>query len=377
MYRKIPGGPIRAVVTSVLMLVVGACGGHSGGGGGNNNNSIYCDDETDCPVGWVCESNVCVQRSDAGVEPDAEIKEPDIAVDPTSVDFGSALLGVPVQETVTIRNLGNADLTILSITLEDDGDAGEFAAQPVGTINQVIAPNADMTVSVELTNLDQYANNGRLLIVSDDPDEALVQVPLLSELKGNGDLRTCVMLDDSFTTDCATAPERIDYGTLSYGAIASKDVALTNRGDGNNPLVISDIYVTNGTGHGALFDLTFYEAVQDATGLSYVELTDFPNQSYLLGVDDGQGDPEVMIVRVTFEALVDGRPVPAEHLTIETNDLQQPTYAIPFAGDVLCPPDTYNYDGQPGCEYSCSITNGGPRCVTAWTTTATETSTRA
>ena len=348
---------ICAVATLVAGLLAGACGGNNSGPG-NNNSSIYCETEDQCPPGWECAANVCVQR-DGGAPPDVVEGTPDITVEPATVDFGSALLGVAVSETVTIRNDGNGPLTIFSISLEDDGGIGEITATPTGALNRVLQPTETMTVTVELTNLDETANAGRLLISSDDPDEALVQVNLLSELKGNSDVMTCVMESTAFTTDCVENPEVIDFGTLSFDASGFARVAITNQGDGNMPLVIDDIYVSNGSGHANLFHLEFLEVVESATGLAYQPVTTFPADAYLLSSDDGVGAPEVLLVQVRFQATLDGQPVPAEDLIIETNDPLEPAYAIPFQGNILCPADHYDYDNQPGCEYQCSITNGG------------------
>ena len=347
----------RLGVLFAVAVFVAGCGGKTGRG--STDAAMWCETTDQCPPGYECLGNMCVPIPDAEVEPDAPLV-PDIEVNPDTLDFGSPLLGVPVTLVATINNVGDADLTIYSILLEEDDGVFEYVAQPTGTLNEVIPPGGSLQVSVELINVDAEIDTGRLLINSNDPDEAMVQVDLISDLKGAVNLATCVMLSDTLFSNCVTNPEIIDYGTMAYDTVDSSDVSIYNVGDGNRPLVISDVYVTNFTGHANLFTLTFFRFVEDPNNPGqYIEeeLTDFPNQPFHLNIDDGQGVPEAMLVRVEFHAGLDGQRVPNEELTIVSDDPDEPSYPIPVNGFILCPAGFVDVDGQPGCE--CEITNGG------------------
>jgi hypothetical protein len=351
----------------LTLLVTGgliACGSTSGQTNNNNGGLIPCEGIEDCPVGYICVGNVCEPGTDAAVNPDASW-DPDIEVDPESLDFGNPLLGVPVQQTLTITNVGGEDLTIFSILLEEDDTNLEFSAQPLGNLGQVLTPGESMEVEVELTNIDAQMDTGRLIINCDDLDEAMVQVPLISELKGDRVIGTCVMESTDLFSPCVDNPEVIDLGGIYGDASALQDVAVWNDGNGNTPLVVTDIYVTNNSGYVGLFDLTFYELVPDPGSpgdFLEQELTDFPNLPYLLEVDDGADAPEALVVRVRFTAdsNLEGQPIPPEFLVIQTDDASDPNHQIPFLGDVLCPDGWWELDGlSPWCEYECTITNGG------------------
>ncbi len=323
--------------------------------------AIVCSGPQDCPEGYVCEGQVCLP-GDGGILGDQGQQVPDIAVDPTDLDFGSAEAGVAVSRTVTVRNEGTADLTITSVTLDEPGNLAEFSADPLGDIQRVIEPGGSIQVTVTLVSLDDESDNATLLIASNDPDEAMVQVPLTSTLDGQSNLATCVMQADDLFSNCAQNPEVIDYGDLDFDATALAGVSLYNSGEGNMPLVVSDIHVTNETGQGDLFSLRFFRLVADSqapNGYRQVEATDFPDVPFILGPDDGQGAPEAVIVEVEFHGALDGQDVPAENLVFIQADAQAPQHLIPFSGHIACPPDHYDYDGQPGCEYECSITHAG------------------
>ncbi len=354
---------VLTIVCGVAMGTAVACGDDSSSGS-NNNSFIPCEGIEDCPPGYECVSNVCVADPDGGVEPDAST-DPDIEVDPTELDFGNPLLNVAVEQTLTITNVGGADLTIFSIVLEEDDATHEYDATPLGNLALVLAPGASVEVDVQLVNIDDHADTGRLVINSNDLDESMTTVPLVSELKGDGLVGTCVMETADMYNDCVTNPEIIDFGQLPSDATVLQDVSLFNAGTGNTPLVVQDIYVTNNSGYVSQFQLDVKRFVEDpANPGTYMEETiaDLTTNPYLLEVNDGEGAPEVLLIHVRFDALaaLEGQPVPPEFLVIQTDDASHPNVQIPFAGNIDCPEDWWELDGvSPWCEYECTVTNGG------------------
>lgn len=351
------------VLTLMVLGLIGACGDNPGNGS-NNNSFIPCEGIEDCPPGYLCVSNICVSEADSGVPSDAST-DPDIEVDPTTLDFGNPLLNVAVDQTLTITNVGGADLTIFSIVLEEDDTNHEYEASPVGNLAQVLAPGESMEVDVQLINTDEQADTGRLIINSNDLDEAMTTVLLVSELKGDGLAATCVMETADLYSPCVTNPEVIDFGPLPSDASAFQDVSLSNAGTGNTPLLVNDIYVTNNSGYVGQFHLDVVRFVEDPGNPgTYIEelIADPATTPFLLEPNDGAGAPEVLLIHVRFEATaaLEGQPVPPEFLVIQTDDASNPNYQIPFMGDVVCPAGWVELDGMsPWCEYACTVTNGG------------------
>jgi hypothetical protein len=354
------------VLTMAAVVAVGmavGCGDDSSTGS-NNNSFIPCEGIEDCPPGWECVSNVCVAEPDGGVGSDAST-DPDIEVEPTVLDFGNPLLNVAVEQSLTITNVGGQDLTIFSIVLEEDDATREYDATPLGNLALVLTPGASVGVAVQLINIDDHADTGRLVINSNDLDESMTTVPLVSELKGDGVVGTCVMETPDMYNDCVTNPEIIDFGQLPSDATILQNVSLFNAGTGNTPLVVEDIYITNNSGYVGQFQLDVVRFVEDPGNPgTYLEetLADLSTNPYLLEVNDGEGAPEVLLIHVRFDALaaLEGQPVPPEFLVIQTDDASHPNFQIPFAGEIICPEGWLELDGvSPWCEYECTVTNGG------------------
>jgi len=351
------------VLTLIAAGMIGACGGNPGNSN-NNSNFIPCEGIEDCPPGYQCVSNVCVAEGDGSVQDDAST-DPDIEVEPAVLDFGNPLLNVAVEQTLTITNVGGQDLTIFSIVLEEDDATIEYDATPVGNLARVLGPGDSMVVDVQLINVDEQADTGRLIINSNDLDEAMTTVPLVSELKGDGLVGTCVMETTDLYSPCVTDPELIDFGQLPSGANALQDVSLFNAGTGNTPLVVNDIYVTNNSGYVGQFHLDVVRFVEDPGNPgTYLEepIPDPATTPFLLEPNDGEGAPEVLLIHVRFDAIpaLEGQPVPPEFLVIQTDDASHPNYQIPFVGDIVCPTGWVELDGMsPWCEYQCTVTNGG------------------
>ena len=121
-------------------------------------------------------------RSDLhdGIGGNGPSASPDIEVEPEVVDFGtvSASRRDEHRLTVTISNLGEADLQIQCIELELGWEELEItAAQSV-----LVRPEQEIWFELVLgpmsadTVIEDY-----LLIDSDDPDEPTVQVPVYAE----------------------------------------------------------------------------------------------------------------------------------------------------------------------------------------------------
>ncbi|MFN7130493.1 MAG: choice-of-anchor D domain-containing protein [Myxococcales bacterium] len=140
--------------------------------------------------------------------------QPDIAVERTEVDFGVMRVGSPADDAVTLRSRSRAELTIVSVTIEDAPDApGGAKAFSVVEPVTVIPGEDHAPLKVRFTP-DAVAEYAAVLVIeSDDPDtlDAKKRVRLI----GRGALPKVRVLPDC-TEPCKTfvateTPPAIDF----------------------------------------------------------------------------------------------------------------------------------------------------------------------
>jgi hypothetical protein len=106
---------------------------------------------------------------------------PDIAVDPVTLNFGAVLVDqTSITQTVTISNTGEANLYIESIAITGTS-ASMFAVVPGGTCGDApvtITSQNSCTVVINFTPSAAGSQSAALVIRSDDPDVAALQVAL-------------------------------------------------------------------------------------------------------------------------------------------------------------------------------------------------------
>lgn len=101
----------------------------------------------------------------------------DIDVSPLTLDFGKVDLDTSSTATVTLSNEGSADLTIGGITLKAE-TSSDFFITAAPTLPVSIGPLETVSIAVTYTPSAVDWSSGVLEIVSDDPDESLVEVLL-------------------------------------------------------------------------------------------------------------------------------------------------------------------------------------------------------
>lgn len=100
-------------------------------------------------------------------------QEPDIEVSPLTFDYGEVEIGSSETMITTITNVGSEDLVVHDILLVSHTTA--FAITSVPTLSVTIAPTGSVDVELTFTP-DQTGDAFAILqIVSDDPDEGLVE----------------------------------------------------------------------------------------------------------------------------------------------------------------------------------------------------------
>ena len=143
--------------------------------------------------------------------------EADIDVNPTSVEFGSVLVGTSTDPfDVTVSNVGGEDLVVIQSQITGDG-AGAFSI--VESTCSTVAGGSSCTISVNFTPTDTVAYEAALGIVSSDADEPAVAV----FLTGAG------MEDVVLPANIVASTDAVDFGEVAGETTA--EVTFTNTGE--------------------------------------------------------------------------------------------------------------------------------------------------
>ncbi|MCI0499923.1 MAG: choice-of-anchor D domain-containing protein [Planctomycetales bacterium] len=106
--------------------------------------------------------------------------EPDIALSQTDYNFGQTDVGTTQAGIVTVFNLGNASLTIQSLSLTQDGTM-QFSFTPLQVLPVTLVPDGSIDIEILYSPTAQGAAQGTLSIFSDDPDGPVVDIALVGE----------------------------------------------------------------------------------------------------------------------------------------------------------------------------------------------------
>jgi len=142
---------------------------------------------------------------------------PLMAVNTTSLDFGSQLTTGTKDLNITITNNGNSDITSLSYTLN-----GSAFSLPVSA-TAPITPGNNKTITVRFSPTDLATYTGSLTIQSDGGTQTI-------SLTGQGATPKITMIPD---------PSALDFGTIATNS--SKTLALTIKNTGNSILTVTGI----------------------------------------------------------------------------------------------------------------------------------------
>lgn len=153
--------------------------------------------------------------------PEEGTTAPEIQVDPIQHSFGALSAGSEVHDVViTIENIGNGDLDISSIYLQNGSSNFSLVAVPTG----VVEPTSSVDLIVSYAPGTYEANADIIHILSNDEDEPDVEVLL----DGTGDAPVIVVDPDYF-----------DLGTVYLGCDETTTVNVSNAG--NSSLILGDV----------------------------------------------------------------------------------------------------------------------------------------
>ncbi len=147
---------------------------------------------------------------------------PIIKVYPEYVDFGAVSLDdEPMVRTFTIESVGDMDLAIDSVGLDDNSSAFRMLTDVEGI---VLPPGAKQDIEVEFFPLIANDNRGTSIVTSEDPVSPTLPVKLI----GTGNV-----------PELKISPDPMDVGSTFVGCSEDNHVTLTNVG--LDTLVVDDI----------------------------------------------------------------------------------------------------------------------------------------
>ncbi|MCP4503087.1 MAG: choice-of-anchor D domain-containing protein [Deltaproteobacteria bacterium] len=180
------------------------------------------------------------------VDPDVNVTEPEVdagnlegelSASDVEVEFGAAQLGISVDRVLVLENIGNASLTVQQVFINGDA-SGEFSVSPEGNVDEELAPDDSLQLSLSHTPLDGEEDVAELFIVHNGPNSPLI-ISLIAEFKGTSGL--------SVTDDLASlAPDtaQLDLGNVPIGAVQTARVFIRNDGTTDSLLNIDNVYLT-------------------------------------------------------------------------------------------------------------------------------------
>ena len=133
-----------------------------------------------------------------------------LALSPTSLDFGTVLLGASSRLPVQLTNTSSSPVTVFSISANGDYSAAGSCPAPGG----VLAANTSCTVQVTFAPTVVGVRTGTLSIAS-----SASAVPITSPLTGIGAQAHLVI-----------SPTALNFGNIALGASANLPLTLSNVG---------------------------------------------------------------------------------------------------------------------------------------------------
>lgn len=181
----------------------------------------------------------------------ADAVSPCVTVAPVAIDFGALAVGATASAPVHINSCGAAPLTLRGLVL-GAGTHGDFAIAPaaLAALPASLAPGAalDVDVTVTVSAADPSAARfGALEVLTDDPDDAVVSVPLRANAAG------CAAL--------VCSPSTIDFGAVPPGDSLERPVACRNHGATTLTMAPTLIDVAGAAGSGSFALVTPAAAV--------------------------------------------------------------------------------------------------------------------
>ncbi|WP_161782621.1 choice-of-anchor D domain-containing protein [Halococcus sediminicola] len=255
---------------------------------------------------------------------------PNVALSPSSNDYGEIPTGSANTTTFTVTNDGTAPLDVSGTSITG-ADAAAFTVVGGGGAF-TLGPGESRELTVEFAPESTGTKSARLEVRSNDPDQPTVS----SDISGTG-----------IESNIAVDPANLDYGDVVNDGNATQTVTVTN--DGTAPLAISGTSI-GGDDAGAF-------TITDGGG------------PFTLAPGESQE------VTVQFAPTTTGEK--NAQLVVESDDPDQPTVTVPLTGQSVKPTiglssESYDYGDvavNTGNVTTFTVTNDGNAPLTVSGTT--------
>jgi hypothetical protein len=151
-----------------------------------------------------------------------------LAVDPSSLDFGTVEAGKAVERTITVQNAGNASMTVIAIASPNRAFTRVSPTTPF-----TLAPGTSRAVTVRYA---PYRTGSELSTVYVTASDRLRRTAAIT-VRGSATSPAAAGADVS--------PAAVDFGRVPSGQFRTVSVTLFNRG--SSPLTVSSAVSSDGT----------------------------------------------------------------------------------------------------------------------------------
>ncbi|MDP8239314.1 MAG: choice-of-anchor D domain-containing protein [Candidatus Hatepunaea meridiana] len=220
-------------------------GGYAGNGNINQDPLFVDPGEGDF---YITENSPCIDTGDPNSDDDPDEtradmgafyfdqpEEPNIAVSPAELNFGDVELEQNAELTLTISNIGRTDLTVMDITIHEDGFTHDFEEDEV-----VIDPDNSYDVIVTFAPEETQDYQGTLIITSDDPDQEELDVALTGTGVEPRDHRIDV------PDDYDTIQEAIDNALDTDTVLVAPGTYTENINFSGKEILVGSLFITTG-----------------------------------------------------------------------------------------------------------------------------------
>ncbi|MBM3242358.1 choice-of-anchor D domain-containing protein, partial [Candidatus Poribacteria bacterium] len=249
---------------------------------------------------------------------------PDIAVTPTSYDYGSVNLSAQICKDFVIKNEGTAQLLVNEIKLGGD-DVSEFSISGEGSCPATpfcLEPGETCTIVVCFSPKSVNNKNATLSITSNDPNENPFDVPL----SGKGEIP---FLQDVITLDNAEGMPGAEVRIPLY--IQDVNDTPLDADNANNKIAA---WTLQFSADNEYYQITGVERVGITTGLTpYLEQFDNGNNTWTVIYNTSAGNPPPaftldkpapgdligqLVVKIADTEVDEDTPVPVEIMSTTT-----------------------------------------------------------
>ena len=186
-----------------------------------------CTSNDECPEG-LCENGFCTTEINVDL---GSV----LSLDPgNEIDFGSPALGVGIEKSLIVKNLGQGPFSVLDARLSAD-TSDEFVIEIASAGPWVIEAGGQLDINITYTLADGEEDLGALLLTTTAErcdiaceNANLIQVDFFSEFKGERNL--------------GLSPSSIDFGYVGIGQTSSPEtILISNDGTLDKILTVTEI----------------------------------------------------------------------------------------------------------------------------------------